>query len=260
MNTVKKYHKDLISVIIPFYNERYYFDKCIGSVLKQTYSNIEIIVVNDGSDQIYYDKLQNLQSNHPKIKILHKKNEGAGSARNFGIKNSKGKYIAFLDSDDEWLPFKLNYQLSLINKYNLDFIHNSYQIKDKNEKFIGKFIAKKLNYIKLLESCDIGLSTVLVKSTLIKKHLFPKIISKEDFVCWLRIAKDIPHLYGDKKIVSIYRKRSFSLSGGLFRKFKSAFIVYYKYEKMNFFSSILKTLILSANYIIKQKKIMKNKS
>lgn len=73
MSSVRKYHKDLISVIIPFYNERYYFDKCISSVLNQTYSNIEIIVINDGSDQIYYDKLQNLQSNHPKIRFFIKK-------------------------------------------------------------------------------------------------------------------------------------------------------------------------------------------
>ena len=259
MNILKKSHEDLISIIIPFYNEKYYFEACVSSALKQTYSNIEIIIVDDGSDQIYYDKLQNLESSHSEIRVFHKKNEGAGLARNFGIKKSKGKYIAFLDADDEWFPFKLDYQLSLIKKYGLDFIHNSYQIKDENEKYVGKFIAKKLNYVKLLESCDIGLSTVLVKSTLIKKHLFPEIISKEDFACWLRIAKNISHLYGDKKVVSTYRKKNSSLSGGLFRKFKSAFIVYYKHEKMNFFSSILKTLILSVNHIIKQKKIMKNK-
>ena len=255
MNVVKKNHKDLISIIIPFYNEKYYFEKCISSVLKQTYLNIEIIVVDDGSDQIYYDKLQNLQSSYPKIKVFHKKNEGAGLARNFGIKNSKGKYIAFLDADDEWLPFKLDYQLSLMKKNRIDFIHNSYQIKDDNEKYVGKFIAKELNYVKLLKSCDIGLSTVLVKSTLIKKYLFPKIISKEDFVCWLRIVKDITHLHGDKKIVTIYRKKKSSLSGSLLRKFKSAFLVYYKYEKINFFSSVLKTLILSINHIIKQKNL-----
>ena len=75
MNVVKKNHKDLISIIIPFYNEKYYFEKCISSVLKQTYSNIEIIIVDDGSDQIYYDKLQNLQSSYPEIKVFHKKTQ-----------------------------------------------------------------------------------------------------------------------------------------------------------------------------------------
>jgi len=259
MNIIKKIHKDLVSIIIPFYNEKYYFDKCVSSVLKQTYSNIEIIIVNDGSDQIYLNKLKNLQSNHPEIKILHKKNEGAGLARNLGIKIAKGKYIAFLDADDEWRPFKLDYQLSLINKYDLDFIHSSYLVKDENEKYIGKFIAKKISYIQLLDSCDIGLSTVLVKSSLMKKYLFPKIISKEDFVCWLRIAKNTSYLYGDKRVVSTYRKKKLSLSGGLIRKFKNAFIVYYKYEKMSFCFSILKTIILSINHTIKQKRIMSNK-
>ena len=163
---------ELISVIIPFYNEEDYFDDCINSALNQTYQNIEVIIVNDGSDQIYVDKLEKLKLEHPeKIKIFNKKNEGVSSARNLGIEKSKGEYIAFLDADDKWLPFKLEYQIKKIKEYNLDFIHGSYFIIDENENFIGSFIVKNINYSQLLKSCDVGLSTVLVRSKLIKKHL-----------------------------------------------------------------------------------------
>ena len=77
-------------------------------------------------------------------------------------------------------------------------------MNDENE-FIGKFIGNTLSYKELIRSCDIGLSTVLVKSDLIKKHLFSTISTKEDFVCWLSIVKEINSLYGDQKEVMIYR-------------------------------------------------------
>ena len=201
---------ELISVIIPFYNEENYFDECINSVLNQTYQNIEIIIVNDGSDQIYIDKLEKIKFKYPeKIRVFNKKNEGVSSARNLGIEKSKGEYIAFLDADDKWLPFKLEHQIKTIKDKNLDFIHGSYFLINENENFVGSFIAKNLNYDQLINSCDIGLSTVLVKSKLIKKHLFKNISTKEDYVCWLNIAKDIDNLFGDQRFVMVYRKKKF---------------------------------------------------
>ena len=119
--------RELISIIIPFYNQDLYFDNCIESALTQTYTNTEIIIVNDGSDKVFDDKLEKLQSNYPdKIKLLKQENKGAGAARNFGIENSKGEYIAFLDADDFWLPNKLEHQMSILKKNKIDFIHNSY--------------------------------------------------------------------------------------------------------------------------------------
>ena len=157
--------RELISIIIPFYNQENYFDSCIESALTQTYTNTEIIVVNDGSDKVFEDKLEKLQSKYPdKIKLLTQENKGAGAARNLGIENSKGEYIAFLDSDDFWLPNKLEHQMNILKKNKIDFIHNSYLIVNDENRFIGKFISKTLNYKKLIKSCDIGLSTVLVKS------------------------------------------------------------------------------------------------
>ncbi len=248
--------RELISVVIPFYNEANYFDSCINSVLSQTYSKIEILIINDGSDKIYVEKLNKIQSKHPdKIKIFNQENQGVSAARNLGIKNSNGEYIAFLDSDDLWLPHKLEHQINLIKKYKIDFIHGSYSIINEHNSFIGKFISKTLNYNQLIKSCDIGTSTVMVKSDLIKKHLFKKISTKEDYVCWLSIIKDTKTLVGDYKEVSIYRDRKSSLSSGIILKFMNAFKVYNRYEKKNIISSVLFTLNLSIFWILKTYKI-----
>ena len=92
---------DLVSVIIPFYNEKNYFDDCINSVLQQSYKNVEIIIINDGSDISYSKKLDLLSIKYSdKIKVIHKENGGVSSARNIGIMSAKGKYISFLDADD----------------------------------------------------------------------------------------------------------------------------------------------------------------
>ena len=102
-------HDDLVSVVIPFYNEGIYFDDCIYSVLNQTYENLEIIIVNDGSEEKFKKKLDLLRQKYPnKIKLFHNQNEGVSSARNYGIKNANGKYISFLDADDFWFLIKLN--------------------------------------------------------------------------------------------------------------------------------------------------------
>ena len=249
--------RELISIIIPFYNQDVYFDSCIESALSQTYTNTEIIIVNDGSDKVFEDKLKKLQSKYPeKIKLLTQKNKGVGAARNLGIENSKGEYIAFLDSDDYWLPNKLEHQMTILKKNKINFIHNSYLIVNDENRFVGKFISNTLSYKELIRSCDIGLSTVLVKSDLIKKHLFSTISTKEDFVCWLSIVKEINSLYGDQKEVMIYRDKKNSLSSGIKVKFINAFKVYYKYEKFNIIFSLFYTIKLSINWILKTYKIV----
>ena len=245
-------HKELISVIIPFYNQENYFEEGLNSVIHQTYSNLEIIIINDGSDKKYDEVLTKFQSKHlDKIKIFSQENKGVSAARNLGILQSKGEYIAFIDSDDVWLPNKLEYQINIIKKKKIDFIHGSYLIINEDSSFVGKFIAKTLNYKDLIKSCDIGLSTVLIKSNLIKKHLFKNISTKEDYVCWLSVIKEINSLYGDSKEVAFYRERKKSLSSGITTKFLNAFKVYYYYENKNIITSILRTLILSFNWTLK---------
>ena len=99
--------EDIISIIVPIYNTRRYIDKCVESIVNQTYKNIEIILVDDGSTDGSDKKCDEWKEKDKRIKVIHKENEGASSARNVGIENAKGKYIAFIDSDDYIQKFHL---------------------------------------------------------------------------------------------------------------------------------------------------------
>lgn len=103
----------MISVIIPTYNRANYIAECINTVLNQTYNDFEIIVVDDGSTDNTQEVLKPYMN---KIKYIYQKNNGAANARNTGIKNAKGNYIAWLDSDDRWLPFKLELQMEVFKR------------------------------------------------------------------------------------------------------------------------------------------------
>ncbi|WP_440910824.1 glycosyltransferase [Candidatus Pelagibacter sp.] len=253
---MKLENQDLVSIIIPFFNEEHYFDDCIQSVLNQTYQNLEIIIIDDGSNKKFYKKLRELKQKYPnKINLFHKQNEGVSSARNLGIKEASGKYISFLDADDFWFPNKIEHQLNVIKEKNLDFIHCSYYIIDTQEKIIGKFLSKPLNYHKLIKSCDIGLSTVMMSAKISKENLFPDITTKEDFVCWLNIVKKINILHGDDEALVMYRKKNKSLSSNFLLKFINAFKVYNVYEKFNFLKSIQNTIRLSFHFLLKEYRI-----
>ena len=106
-----------ISVVIPTYNRAHCIEVCVQSVLTQSYENLEVIVVDDGSSDNSRDILARLAESDPRINVLHQDNSGVSSARNTGIRASQGEYIAFLDSDDRWYPEKLEKQLEAISEH-----------------------------------------------------------------------------------------------------------------------------------------------
>ena len=249
----------LISVIIPFYNDYDFFEKAVNSVYNQTYQNFEIIIVNDGSSQSSVEKIQIFLKKKDKCKLIHhSSNLGVSAARNTGIQNSLGEYIAFLDSDDEWLPNKLEHQIGLIKKFNIECVHGSYISYNEYGKFKGLSIAKNLSYTQLLKSCDIGLSTALVSKKICKETQFVNISTKEDYIFWLMITKKNKIISGDSEIVTIYRVRKKSLSSSLITKFKNAYIVYNKYERQNFFKTIFSVFTLSVSWLFKQKAMIRD--
>ena len=158
---------DLVSIIIPYYKKRLFIEDTIKSILNQSYKKFEIIIVND-EVTIKAKKLLFKISNLDKriFVINNNKNLGAGLSRNKGIIKSKGKYIAFCDSDDLWEINKLKIQINFMKNTKTDFSYTSYKIIDKNKKVIGSREARQeLKFNQLVKSCDIGLSTVMMKKT-----------------------------------------------------------------------------------------------
>ena len=181
---------DLISVIIPYYKKKEYIISSINSALNQTYKNLEIIIIYDDLNKEDLNLLKKIKKKDKRIKIyINKKNLGAGRSRNKGIKLSKGIFVAFLDSDDLWKKNKLKKQIFFMKKNGINASHTSYTIINSNNKIIGSRNAKDMSYKLLLKSCDIGLSTVILKKEIITSKIkFANIKTKEDYVLWLKIT------------------------------------------------------------------------
>ena len=245
---------DLVSIVIPYYRKKDYIKQSINSVLSQSYKNFEIIIIYDDEELLDFNYLKSFVKLDKRIRLIrNKKKLGAGLSRNKGIKLSKGKYIAFLDSDDYWKKNKLKTQIAFmkLNKYLIS--HTTYQIINQNNKKIS--IRKARSFFKiqdLLYSCDIGLSTVILKKNLFLKNIrFPNIKTKEDFILWLQILKKkIPIVALDRNL-SFWRKLDNSLSSSTIQKIFDGFKVYFVYMNFSIFKSILSLLYLSINFLRK---------
>ena len=246
--------KNLISVIIPFYKKRKYFIKTINSLKNQTYKNFETIVIYDDEDNSDLSFVRKTLKDIKKKKILvNHKNLGVALARNEGIKISKGLFVAFLDADDVWHKNKLKFQLRFMKNKKINFSYTSYQIIDKGESVIKKILAPtEINYKRLIYSCDIGLSSVMISKKLLNKNRFKNLKTKEDYLLWLILSKKKIRMLGLNKILFSWRKTQNSLSTPVIQKLKDAFRVYNYYLKFNLIKSIILTFMLSINFILKR--------
>lgn len=249
---------DLISIIIPYFKKKKYFLKTLQSIFMQTYKYYEIIIIYDDQckDDLKYIKLIKRKYKQYKIKIIiNKKNLGAGLSRNKGIKESKGKYIAFIDADDLWKKNKLKKQLNFMKKNHYIISHTSYSIIDENNNILQLRYAEDIkSYNRLIVSCNIGLSTVMIKKSIFKnKSLkFIKLKTKEDFFLWLMFLKLKVNIYSIPHSLSFWLKNDESLSSSIIQKLKDSITLYHRYLGMNYFISIYRTFQLSINYLIKK--------
>ena len=251
----------LVTIIIPYKNNLKYLFLALESIFFQTYRKFKILIIYDDEDRSDLEHIKKFilkkkikQKFSIKI-IVNKKNLGAGESRNIGIKLSKSKFIAFLDSDDVWKKNKLKLQLNFMNKYKVPISHTSYNIINVSGKKISiRKSQKKLNFKDILNSCDIGLSTVMINLKFLKKNnlKFPKIKTKEDYVLWLKILKKVTYIRGLNKNLTNYRKKKDSLSSNRILTISNGFLVYRNYMKMGYLESFYRLIILSLNYLKKK--------
>lgn len=204
-----------ISVIIPTFNRKYVLHRAIESVANQTRPPIEIIVVDDGSTDGTKDWLAN---SFPSVKYIYQDNKGVSSARNGGIEVSKGSWVSFLDSDDEWMPTKLEEQESyILENPEIKFCHtNEIWIRNgvrvnqmkKHQKYGGDIFEK------CLDICRISPSSVLIKKDVFDEiGLFDESLRVcEDYDMWLRWASRFSVLFLDRQLIIKYGGHSDQLS------------------------------------------------
>lgn len=190
--------QELVSIIVPVYNTESYLEKCLNSILNQTYKNIEVIIIDDGSTDNSYKILQEFQNKDKRIILLQQDNSGQGVARNKGIEISKGKYIFFVDSDDRVTKNMAEEMVLEIEKTKSDFssfliaFEDSKSQKIYKKKFDNKILENKEIYQNALEIKDIfpiPVNKIYKRSFLIENNIFfPKIRKNEDILFIHKLA------------------------------------------------------------------------
>ena len=242
----------LISIIIPYYKKKRYIKLTLQSILRQKYKNFEILIIYDDADTEDLLFIKKLKKKDKRIKlIINKKNIGAGMSRNKGVRLSKGEYLAFVDSDDLWHPEKLKLQLSYMIKNKISISHTSYKIIDTNNSKIGYRHANNIEYKDLIKSCDIGLSTVMIKKKILKNNHFGNLKTKEDYILWLKLSKKNFIFHPIKKPLTSWRYSKDSLSSSTIQKLFDGYYVYRNFLKFSVFYSLYSLCVLSINYLRK---------
>ena len=245
--------KDLISIIVPVYNAEKFIDETINTVLNQTYTNWELILVNDCSTDNSEKLIQKyLKDNRIKL-INNKTNSKAAISRNNGIKKAKGRYICFLDADDLWNKEKLKKQVKFMNEKDCAFSFTGYEFANENGKPNGKkvFIPETITYKQALKNTTIWTSTVMFDMNKLSKEdiYMPNVARGQDTATWWKVLKKIDYAYGLNEILSFYRRTNDSLSANKFVALKRTWNLYRNVEHLGLFSSLYNFTIYCFNAV-----------
>ena len=231
----------LISIIMPTYNCGKFIGRTIDSVQLQTYKCWELIIVYDKSNDNTKEIVTEYMKNDSRIFYhLLDENSGAAIARTEAMKLAKGEYMAFLDSDDIWLPEKLERQIAFMEDNNYAFSCTAYEQIDEDDNLLGKTIktVKKTDYNRLLLDCPVGNSTVMYNVEKMGKFEVPNIRKRNDDALWLQMLKKEKYIWGMPEVLMRYRIRKNSISSKKSDLIKYHWYLYRKIEHLNFFRSV----------------------
>lgn len=227
-----------VSVVIPTYKTSYeVLSRTISSCLAQTYPPFEIIIVDDNGDNEYRENALKISSEYrTNVSVLfNEKNRGANYSRNRGVLSARGDFIAFLDSDDVWIPNYLQIVSNIIEDNNSKFITSNYQIvhndgtlppEFNDKKFVSGDFSKKELYQDFIGPTS---TVVIAKETIIKAGLFDeKLPARQDYDMWIRVSKLVPVFYNYTPSVKVYRVGNDSISSSYKRNVEGTKLVLHK--------------------------------
>lgn len=233
--------KEKVSIITPVYNSETYIERTINSVLQQTYSDWEMILVDDCSSDKSREIINKYIEKDKRIKYFKlEKNSGAAVARNVALENSEGRYIAYLDADDIWKPEKLQKQIEFMKKNNYAFTCTSYDKIDEQDQYKKSVtMPEEISYKKFLCNTIIQTVGVMVDTKITGKKILvmPNIRRRQDAATWCQLLKAGYNCYGLNENLSCYRVVSNSLSSNKFKAVKGTWFLYRNIEHLSLLKS-----------------------
>ncbi len=230
---------EMVSVVVPVYHAEKYIEETMDCVCAQTYLNWEMLLVVDGPEdptvEVIRKYLEKTGENRIRL-FIQDKNQGAALARNRGVAEAKGRYIAYLDADDLWMPDKLEKEVNFMKQKDAAFAFTGYEFADENGKGTGKVVKvpEKLTYKEALKNTTIFTTTVMFDTEKIDKAMLkmPNMRS-EDTALWWRILREGYTAYGLNENLVLYRRPAVSLSSNKIVAIKRIWNLYRQAEKLS---------------------------
>lgn len=248
----------LVSIIVPVYNAEKYICETVECVRKQTYENWELLLVEDCSKDstvaVLQEYLEKVKDARVRL-IRQEKNNGAARSRNRGLKEACGRYIAYLDADDLWVPEKLEKELAFMEGKQAAFAFTGYEFADENGKGLGKVVRvpETLTYKEALKNTTIFTTTVMFDTEKIDKNFLEMpIIKSEDTALWWKVLRSGYVAYGlDENLVK-YRRAGKSLSSNKLEALRRIWNLYRKAEGMSIPSSAYHFCFWAVNAVLRR--------
>ena len=232
---------DLVSIIMPNYNSGKYIGAAIESVLAQTYTDWQLLIVDDGSSDDSVRLIERYADNDNRIRLFsNQSNLGAAEARNLALKHAEGRWIAFLDSDDIWKEDKLEKQISFMEENGYAFSCSDYSVINEKGEVIAEYATGRTGYTyrDILKSNSIGCLTALIDREKISDiHMPVEAVKREDMACWLSVLKKCGSVHNYQKSLAYYRVHN-SVSSNKTRMIGYQWNVYRRVEKIGFLQSV----------------------
>lgn len=240
-----------VSIVTPVYNAENYIAQTVGMVAEQTFPDWEMILINDGSRDASERALREAIAAFPektaqKFHIYSlEQNGGAANARNFGVRHARGRYLAFLDADDIWLPEKLEKELEFIRQTKAAFAYHSYEFGDADGKGTGRIVhaRPRLDYAGALTRTIIFTSTVMFdREQIPTEELMMPECKSEDTALWWQLLRSGREARGLDRVLAIYRRPPVSLSSDKREAIRRIWFLYRKREGLGILHAVYCTV------------------
>ena len=237
---------NLVSIVLPTYNSERFLAQAIESVLSQSYTNWELLITDDCSSDNSRHIAQQYVEKDKRIRLFAlPQNSGAAVARNNSIKEARGRFLAFIDSDDWWYPDKLESQINFMLRNDIEFCFSAFEYADQSLNVTGvSFKPIKISYSRMKLDCNVGTPGVVIDMRRLGKIFMPEIGLSEDWATWIKVTQKTGYAFSINRPLWKYRSVQGSLSSNKLKLAKSNLNMYRKVLGYSHIKSLMVFLFL----------------